>query len=113
MDGPKIFTMVVEYLTVFIAVILVAVPEGLPLSVSISLAYSFVSMKKEHILVKHPDALEKMGGVEEICTGKTATLTQNDMKLHAIYTQSRLVMNTKRNTFVNCNLYPEIINLVT
>lgn len=66
---------IVNMLTIFISVILVAVPEGLPLSVSISLAYSFVKMKDEEILVKHPDSLEKMGGIEEICTGKTATLT--------------------------------------
>lgn len=104
---------VVTIFTIFISVILVAVPEGLPLSVSISLAYSFVKMKDEEILVKHPDSLEKMGGVEEICTGKTATLTENKMSVHAIYTQSRLIQNTKKNTFVNSDLYDDVISLVT
>jgi P-type Ca2+ transporter type 2C len=76
----------VNIISTFVAIILVAVPEGLPMSVSISLAYSFVSMKNEQVLVKHPDALEKLGGIEEICTGKTATLTKNDMKVNAFYT---------------------------
>ena len=69
----------IDFLTLTVAIIAVAVPEGLPLAVSISLAYSVDKMEKQHILARALEAPEVMGGVDEICTGKTATLTQNDM----------------------------------
>ncbi len=69
----------IEYITLTIAIIAVAVPEGLPLAVSLSLAYSVDKMAKQFILAKELEAPEVMGGVSEICTGKTATLTMNDM----------------------------------
>ena len=64
-----------------IIIIIVAVPEGLPMTIGLSLAYSVMRMKDDGILVKNLDAPEVMGSVEEICTGKTATLTKNDMKV--------------------------------
>ena len=68
-------------LTLFVTIIAVAVPEGLPLAVSISLAYSVDKMEDEKILAKALEAPEAMGGVEEVCTGKTGTLTKNEMKV--------------------------------
>jgi magnesium-transporting ATPase (P-type) len=68
-------------LTLVIIIIIVAVPEGLPLTITLSLAYSVMRMKDDGILVKNLDSPEVMGSVEEICTGKTATLTKNDMKV--------------------------------
>ncbi len=77
-DGATIQSLI-EFFTLTVAIIAVAVPEGLPLAVSISLAYGVDRMEKDKILAKTLEAPEVMGGVEEICTGKTATLTQNDM----------------------------------
>jgi magnesium-transporting ATPase (P-type) len=69
----------VNYLILSITVIVVAVPEGLPLAVTISLAYSVAKMRKENNLVRRLDASETMGGANEICTDKTGTLTKNQM----------------------------------
>jgi magnesium-transporting ATPase (P-type) len=70
---------VVRYLIVAITVIVVAVPEGLPLAVTISLAYSVGKMMKENQLVRHLAACEVMGGATTICSDKTGTLTMNNM----------------------------------
>lgn len=70
--------------TIMIAVtiIVVSVPEGLPMSITLSLAYSMRSMMKTHNLVRKMHACETMGAVTIICTDKTGTLTQNQMKVH-------------------------------
>ncbi len=71
--------------TVMIAVtlIVVAVPEGLPMAVTLSLAYSMRSMLKTNNLVRKMHACETMGATTVICTDKTGTLTQNKMQVHA------------------------------
>lgn len=68
-------TTILEYFTIAVAVIIVAVPEGLPLSISIAMAFSIDTLKRDNLLVKNLAAVEQMGQVTEICTGKTATLT--------------------------------------
>ena len=68
-----------------VTVIVVAIPEGLPMAVTISLAYSVQKMKDEHNLVKHLDKSETMGNVNNVCTDKTGTLTEGTMKLVKIY----------------------------
>jgi P-type E1-E2 ATPase len=67
----------VKYLIISITIIVVAVPEGLPLAVTISLAFSVMKMKDENNLVRKLHASETMGGANEICTDKTGTLTKN------------------------------------
>jgi magnesium-transporting ATPase (P-type) len=67
----------VDFIIIAITVIVVSVPEGLPLAVTISLAFSVMKMKKENNLVRKLDASETMGGANEICTDKTGTLTKN------------------------------------
>lgn len=70
--------------TIMIAVtlIVVAVPEGLPMAVTLSLAYSMRRMLKTNNLVRKMHACETMGAVTVICTDKTGTLTQNRMKVY-------------------------------
>jgi P-type E1-E2 ATPase len=75
-----------DIFTIAVAVIIVAVPEGLPLSISIAMAFSVDTLKKDNLLIKQLDACESMGSVTEICTGKTATLTKNDMTVNSFYT---------------------------
>jgi len=70
---------VVNFLITSITIIVVAVPEGLPLAVTISLAYSMLQMMKDQNLVRHLAACETMGGATTICSDKTGTLTQNKM----------------------------------
>eukprot|EP01061_Rhynchopus_euleeides_P037768 TRINITY_DN647_c1_g1_i1.p1 TRINITY_DN647_c1_g1~~TRINITY_DN647_c1_g1_i1.p1 ORF type:complete len:960 (+),score=320.38 TRINITY_DN647_c1_g1_i1:209-3088(+) len=68
-----------EMLTTAVAIVVVAVPEGLPLSVTISLAYSMQQMLEDKNLVRHLAACETMGGATCICSDKTGTLTTNEM----------------------------------
>uniref|UniRef100_A0A6B2KX59 Calcium-transporting ATPase n=1 Tax=Arcella intermedia TaxID=1963864 RepID=A0A6B2KX59_9EUKA len=68
-----------------ITIVVVAVPEGLPLAVTISLAYSMKQMTEDNNLVRHLAACETMGGVNSICSDKTGTLTQNKMSLKMGY----------------------------
>lgn len=64
-----------------VTIIVVAIPEGLPLAVTISLAYSVGKMFEDKNLVRHLHASETMGGANEICTDKTGTLTMNKMSV--------------------------------
>jgi P-type E1-E2 ATPase len=84
--------LLVNYLILSITVIVVAVPEGLPLAVTISLAYSVMKMKKENNLVRRLDASETMGGANEICTDKTGTLTKNQMTVQQIYIDEKVIV---------------------
>ncbi|XP_074164983.1 plasma membrane calcium-transporting ATPase 4 isoform X2 [Sminthopsis crassicaudata] len=69
----------VKFFIIGITVLVVAVPEGLPLAVTISLAYSVKKMMKDNNLVRHLDACETMGNATAICSDKTGTLTLNRM----------------------------------
>jgi magnesium-transporting ATPase (P-type) len=71
----------IKILTTCITLVMVAVPEGLPLSVSISVAFSLSKMKKQNLLIKNADSQEIMGGVEYVITGKTGTLTKGNMRV--------------------------------
>lgn len=65
-----------------VTLIVVAVPEGLPMSVTLSLALSMRRMLKSQNLVRKMHACETMGATTVICTDKTGTLTQNQMRVH-------------------------------
>lgn len=69
----------VEFLTTSITVVVVAVPEGLPLAVTIALAFSVKKMLKDNNLVRHLHSCETMGSATTICSDKTGTLTTNRM----------------------------------
>lgn len=73
------FTYLVDYFIIAVTIVVVAVPEGLPLAVTISLAYSMRQMMRDQNLVRHLDACETMGGATTICSDKTGTLTENRM----------------------------------
>ncbi len=68
-----------------VTVIVVAIPEGLPMAVTISLAYSVKKMKDEQNLVRHLEASEIMGNVNNVCTDKTGTLTEGKMSLRNMF----------------------------
>ncbi|XP_068780271.1 plasma membrane calcium-transporting ATPase 3 isoform X3 [Struthio camelus] len=69
----------VKFFIIGVTVLVVAVPEGLPLAVTISLAYSVKKMMRDNNLVRHLDACETMGNATAICSDKTGTLTTNRM----------------------------------
>jgi magnesium-transporting ATPase (P-type) len=68
---------IIKVIITGITVIVIAVPEGLPLAVTLSFAFSVMKMKKENNLVRKLQSSETMGGANEICSDKTGTLTKN------------------------------------
>jgi len=82
----------VGYIIVGVAIIVVAVPEGLPLAVMISLAYSITKMLEDNNDVKRLSSCEIMGGADNICSDKTGTLTLNMMKVTNIWAGKDVVV---------------------
>lgn len=79
-----------------LTIVVVAVPEGLPLSVTIALAYSMSQMVKDKTIVRHLAACETMGQATILCTDKTGTLTQPTMAV------AQVVLGTKSFTVSSC-----------
>lgn len=75
----------VFYFIIGVTVLVVAVPEGLPLAVTLALAYSVRKMMDDNNLVRHLDACETMGNATAICSDKTGTLTTNRMTVVQSY----------------------------
>lgn len=69
--NPKYVKDLLEFFIIGVTVLVVAVPEGLPLAVTISLAYSVRKMMRDNNLVRHLDACETMGNATAICSDKT------------------------------------------
>lgn len=72
---------ILQYFMIAVTLIVVAVPEGLPMSVTLSLALSMRRMLQTNNLVRKMHACETMGATTVICTDKTGTLTQNQMRV--------------------------------
>ena len=89
-----VFGSLIKYVVTSITVVVVAVPEGLPLAVTIALAYSMTKMLSDNNLVRHLEACETMGGATTICSDKTGTLTTNRMTVAEAY-----VAGTKTTSF--------------
>ncbi len=81
-DISALLTHTMQTLMIAVTLIVVAVPEGLPMAVTLSLAYSMRRMLKTNNLVRKMHACETMGATTVICTDKTGTLTQNQMKIY-------------------------------
>lgn len=87
-DKPWKSGYISDYLNFFIiaiTVLVVAIPEGLPLAVTIALAYSVKKMLLDNNLVRHLDACETMGSATTICSDKTGTLTTNRMTVMQLW----------------------------
>ncbi|XP_065351522.1 plasma membrane calcium-transporting ATPase 2 isoform X2 [Cloeon dipterum] len=98
----------VKHLIIGVTVLVVAVPEGLPLAVTLSLAYSVKKMMKDNNLVRHLDACETMGNATAICSDKTGTLTTNRMTVVQSYICEKLCKTTPKYSD-----YPEpVMNLL-
>ena len=78
----KLITYTLDTLMIAVTLVVVAVPEGLPMAVTLSLAYSMTRMMKTNNLVRKMHACETMGATTVICTDKTGTLTQNQMQVY-------------------------------
>ena len=77
---------ILDIIILCISIIVVAIPEGLPLAVTLSLAFSIKKLMDYNNLVRKMHACETMGGANFICTDKTGTLTKNEMSVFKILT---------------------------
>ena len=87
---------IIDYFIIAVSIIVVAVPEGLPLAVTIALAYSVNKMKDENNLVRYLQACETMGGANNICSDKTGTLTKNLMTVTRIFIEQGTTESIER-----------------
>ncbi|KAK8888439.1 hypothetical protein M9Y10_039516 [Tritrichomonas musculus] len=81
----QFLSILVSHFIVAVTIFVCAVPEGLPLAVTISLSYSMSKMMKDNNFVRHLNACETMGGASNICSDKTGTLTTNKMTVTRFY----------------------------
>ena len=83
---PKsnISNQVLNIILLCVSIIVVAIPEGLPLAVTLSLAFSIKKLMDQNNLVRKMHACETMGGANYICTDKTGTLTKNEMNVFKV-----------------------------
>lgn len=99
----QMFSTLVDILIVAVTIIVVAVPEGLPLAVTIALAYSVNKMKDEQNLVRVMAACEIMGAANNICSDKTGTLTQNIMSVESLYVEDNLIESNVKSKISGSN----------
>ena len=83
--GSNEWDMVINAFILGIVILVVAIPEGLPLALTLAMAYSVLRMKEENIFVRHLKGCEIMGAATNILSDKTGTLTQNKMKITKAY----------------------------
>ena len=86
MNGTAGLDTIADAFVTSIALIVAAVPEGLPTIMAVTLAIHIIKMSRQNALVKKLVACETVGGVNVICSDKTGTLTQNRMTVTALYT---------------------------
>ncbi|KAF7837972.1 calcium-transporting ATPase 8, plasma membrane-type [Senna tora] len=81
----------IKIITVAVTIVVVAVPEGLPLAVTLTLAYSMRKMMADKALVRRLSACETMGSATTICSDKTGTLTMNQMTVVEAYSGGKKI----------------------
>ncbi|GMH17978.1 hypothetical protein Nepgr_019819 [Nepenthes gracilis] len=99
---------ILECFAIAITIVVVAVPEGLPLAVTLSLAFAMKKMMNDKALVRHLAACETMGSATTICSDKTGTLTTNCMAVVKAFICGKIVEG--RRFAKSCNLYSELSN---
>ncbi|KAL5205656.1 hypothetical protein ABZP36_033865 [Zizania latifolia] len=94
---------IVNYFATAVTIIVVAVPEGLPLAVTLSLAFAMKKLMNDKALVRHLSACETMGSAVSICTDKTGTLTTNHMVVDKIWIADVSKSVTSNNSLEDLN----------
>jgi Ca2+ transporting ATPase len=93
-----------SHINLIVVLIVVSIPEGLPLTIGVSLAFTVMRMYNENILVRKLDAPEKMGQVEEILVGKTSTITKSDMKVMQFFCEDKPIKVSRPDTLIHCEV---------
>ncbi|CAL0311584.1 unnamed protein product [Lupinus luteus] len=110
-DGDDALEML-EFFAIAVTIVVVAVPEGLPLAVTLSLAFAMKKMMNDKALVRHLAACETMGSATTICSDKTGTLTTN----HMTVVKTCICMNDKevsnKASSLSSELPPSVVKLL-
>ncbi|XP_038876143.1 calcium-transporting ATPase 4, plasma membrane-type-like isoform X1 [Benincasa hispida] len=103
-----------NYFAIAVIIIVVAVPEGLPLAVTLSLAFAMKRLMKDRALVRHLSACETMGSATCICTDKTGTLTTNHMVVDKMWIcdETRTIKNSHDETALKTSVNETVHNLL-
>ncbi|XP_008463118.2 putative calcium-transporting ATPase 11, plasma membrane-type isoform X1 [Cucumis melo] len=103
-----------NYFAIAVIIIVVAVPEGLPLAVTLSLAFAMKRLMKDKALVRHLSACETMGSATCICTDKTGTLTTNHMVVDKMWIceETRTTKNLDDETALKSSVNETVYNLL-
>lgn len=99
----------VEISLTSIALAVSAIPEGLPIVVTVALAFGVKRMVKRHVLIRKLSAVEALGSTNIICTDKTGTITQNKMEVSHVYSSELGLRKFKGNISVVKKTVPELI----
>lgn len=91
--GIESLSYLLQSIMIAVTLVVVAVPEGLPMAVTLSLAYSMRKMLATNNLVRKMHACETMGAATVICTDKTGTLTQNEMRVFDVWVSDDVETN--------------------
>jgi len=110
--GSIIFAKLTSFVVFIVVLLVVSIPEGLAMTIEVALAFSVKRMFTDKILVRNLAAPEYMGSVEEICCGKTGTITKNDMKVSQFHCEQRQVKNTRKDTLLHCELSQNTVELI-
>ncbi|KAH0788380.1 calcium-translocating P-type ATPase, PMCA-type family protein [Histomonas meleagridis] len=103
---------VLNFFIVSLTIVACAVPEGLPLAVTISLAYSIRKMMSDNNFVRHLSSCETMGSATVICTDKTGTLTKNQMNVEEAIINNK-VLDLKELSEISSDLKSLLINSIS
>lgn len=103
-----------NYFAIAVIIIVVAVPEGLPLAVTLSLAFAMKRLMADKALVRHLSACETMGSASCICTDKTGTLTTNHMVVDKMWIceETRTIKNAHEETALKTSVTETVYNLL-
>ncbi|CAM0902918.1 unnamed protein product [Alopecurus aequalis] len=100
---------IVKIFTIAVTIVVVAVPEGLPLAVTLTLAFSMRKMMKDKALVRRLSACETMGSATTICSDKTGTLTLNQMNVVEAYFGGKKMVPTDNTEMLSVTFSTMII----
>lgn len=110
----KVYLELLNAIIISITVVVVAIPEGLPLAVTIALSFAGAQMRKLNNWVRQPAAAETMGSATHVCSDKTGTLTKNDMTVMAFMTSENVVSAGalwSANFVDNCQNHASSVNI--
>ncbi|KAK0582913.1 hypothetical protein LWI29_031032 [Acer saccharum] len=100
-DIDDVFNAVIRIFAAAVTIVVVAIPEGLPLAVTLTLAYSMKRMMADQAMVRKLPACETMGSATVICTDKTGTLTLNQMKVTKFWLGQESIEEDSYNVIVS------------